>query len=190
MSVFYTGKGDKGKSCVGKTKVDKTGDGMEALGSLDELNSLIGIVKSLGGLNKFKGFQKILHQVQENLFIIQANVGNAVFGLPAQAGGNFKVPRFEKRKISETEEVIDDFERKIKPAKKFIISGSTPLSAWLDYLRAYSRRTERAVLRFNKKSRVSPEILAYLNRLSSLFFAMARMAAKQSGKKEGSPVYR
>lgn len=177
---------------MGKMKVDKTSVGIEALGSLDELNSLIGVVKSLGEFNrfkefqnlKFKGFQEILHQVQENLFIIQANAGNMVFG------GKFKVPEFKKGKVAEIEKTIDDFERKIRPEKKFIISGSTPLSAQLDYLRAFSRRTERAVLHFNKKAPINPEISAYLNRLSSLFFAMARMAAKQSGKKEKSPIYR
>jgi cob(I)alamin adenosyltransferase len=64
------------------------------------------------------------------------------------------------------------------------------LSAWVDVLRTVSRRVERSVLRFNKDQELNPEILAYLNRLSSLFFAIARMESKLSGDKEKHPTYK
>ena len=71
MGLFYTGKGDKGKSIVGKKIIDKTSVEIEALGDLDELNSLLGIVRSSVS---DKAFKRIILSVQENLFIIQANV--------------------------------------------------------------------------------------------------------------------
>lgn len=187
MGLFYTGKGDKGKSFVGKKKIDKTSIEIEALGDLDELNSLLGIVRSSVS-NKI--FKKIILDVQENLFIIQANVAGVFYP-------KFKPPEFKSLKIKELEKIIDNFERKIKPAKKFIIPGASEESAWLDYARAVSRRVERSVLKIAVRRKpyairwtFDPNILAYLNRLSSLFFAMARMAVKRSSKAERYPQYR
>lgn len=181
MPIFYTGKGDKGVSYIGKIKIKKTCLEVEALGYLDELNSLIGLVKS-GKIGS--EFKTILHNVQEALFIIQANVAAVMLD------NKFKVPSFKINKVKEMEKIIDKYERILKPAKKFIISGATPLSAWLDYLRAYSRKVERSVLKIPKAAKLNPEILKYLNRLSSLFFAMARMATRYSGKKETHPQYK
>lgn len=181
MPIFYTGKGDKGVSYIGKIKIKKTCLEVEALGYLDELNSLVGLVKSQKLNSEFK---KILQEVQECLFIIQANVAYIMLAETRQP------PVLLKEKVREMERIIDNYEKRTKPAKKFVISGATPLSAWLDYLRAYSRKTERNVLKIPKVSQLNPEIIRYLNRLSSLFFAMARIATKYSGKKENHPRYR
>lgn len=179
MGIFYTGKGDKGKSIVGKKKIDKTSIEVEALGDLDELNSLLGIVRSSVSNKMFKD---IILSVQENLFIIQANVA-------AFMNSRFRPPVFKKEKITEIEKIINDFEKKIKPARKFVISGITEESGWLDYVRAVSRRAERSIFKHSKKHKTSPTILAYLNRLSSLFFAMARMSVKMSNKIDPNPKY-
>lgn len=180
MSLFYTGKGDKGESFVGGKKFDKSSIEIEMLGDLDELNSLIGLVKNQ---KLSKDFKKILEVIQEDLFIIQANAAAFIFS-------KHKPLLFKKEKIIWLEKIINDFEKKIKPERSFVISGTDEISAWLDLLRAVSRRVERKAVQFSKKRKLSPEILAYLNRLSSLFFAMARMAAKKSGKKEKSPNYK
>lgn len=197
MGLFYTGKGDKGKSIVGKKKIDKTSIEIEALGDLDELNSLLGIVRHR---MLDKRFKEIILDVQENLFIIQANVAGSMLARRSFSGGGvskFKPPEFKDLKIKELEKIIDNLERKIKPAKKFIIPGAMEKSAWLDYARAVSRRAERSVLRFSKNYKLrttdyklDPNILAYLNRLSSLFFALARMIVKESDKSEKYPKYR
>ena len=181
MSIFYTGKGDKGVSHVGKIKVKKTRPEVEALGYLDELNSLAGLVKSQKISLEFK---KILQSIQENLFIIQANIAYIMLNEKRQP------PIFNSGKTKKAEILLDKYEKILKPAKKFVISGATPLSAWLDYIRAYSRRAERSVLRIPTVNKLNPEILRYLNRLSSLLFAMARMATKKAGKKETYPSYR
>lgn len=182
MSLFYTKKGDNCFSHIGKNKVAKTCVEIESLGDLDELNSLLGVIKNQKLSNRFK---KILHQIQENLFIIQANIANLLFGI------KHKAPEFKKSKIVEIEKIMDGFEKKLKPEKGFIIPGANIESAWLDFTRTIVRRTERNIIKMSKgKIKLSPEILIYLNRLSSLLFVMARMAVKQSGQKEKHPAYK
>ncbi len=179
MGLFYTRKGDEGVSHIGKTKVLKTCVEVEVLGQLDELNSMIGVLKSQ---KISKELKNILHQIQENLFIIQANVANLMMG------GNFKTPEFKNLKITETEKIIDKIEKKLKPARGFVISGANQTSSWLDFLRAKSRNVERSVLKIGKTEKLNPGIEAYLNRLSSLLFALARWEAR--GKKEKNPKYK
>lgn len=204
MSIFYTGKGDKGKSYVGKQKVDKTCVEIEALGALDELNSLLGLVKSHDVSKETKAY---LHNAQENLFIIQAHIASKIFRT------KFAPPKFPESAIKEMEKLIRAFEKKIKPARKFVIPGAGSSSAWLDYARAVARRAERSVLLLHKKTlrkapsiqlganqgkhfrygsekKIAPEILAYLNRLSSLLFALARFETKKKKQTEKHPNYK
>lgn len=188
-NMFYTRKGDKGRSYVGKKSISKTCLEVEALGQLDELNSMIGVVKNL---KKSEIWRAPLHGVQENLFIIQSHVANLMLG------GGFKTPRFNSAKVKETEKIIDGIERKLPPLKKFVIPGANLTSAWLDLLRAKSRNVERGVLKVleTRKPNISNisnisdnlDIKSYLNRLSSLFFALARWEAR--GKKEKNPEYK
>jgi cob(I)alamin adenosyltransferase len=185
MGIFYTGTGDKGKSLVGSRKVDKTCIEIEALGDLDELNSLLGLIKSSPELSTHADFKAILHAVQENLFTVQSNVADAM------AKGLYDAPKFSEEKTRQVEKVIEALERKVAPERGFIVTGTHHLASWLDYARAVSRRAERSTLKFAKDyPSFSPAILAYLNRLSSLLFAMARMAAKDSGSTESHPTYR
>lgn len=179
VTIFYTGKGDKGKSYVGKKSISKTCLEIEALGQLDELNSMIGVLKSGKISNKLK---VILHNVQENLFLIQSHVANIMLGQ------GFKVSDFKDLKVKEAEKIIDDIEKRLPPLKKFVISGSNQTSAWLDLLRAKSRNTERSVLKIRRAEQLDQSIKAYLNRLSSLFFALARWEART--KKEEHPGYK
>ena len=186
MGLFYTGKGDGGESAVGNKKIDKTSLEIEAVGDLDELNSLVGLIKAE---NLNEELRNILNTVQENLFIVQANVAEFMFhdenGKP-----KYPAPKFSEEKVKEMENLIDAYEKEVNPDKKFIISGSNKISAWLDYARAVSRRSERRVLSFHRLHPLSPEILAYMNRLSSLFFAMARVEAKRRGGGESHPTYK
>ncbi|OGM96826.1 MAG: ATP:cob(I)alamin adenosyltransferase [Candidatus Yanofskybacteria bacterium RIFCSPHIGHO2_01_FULL_39_44] len=179
MSNFYTRRGDKGKSYVGKKSVSKTCLEIEALGQLDELNSILGVLKTK---KIHKQLQKIIHQVQENLFTIQSHVAAIMLD------SKFKVPEFKVHKVEEIEKIIDEIESSLPPLKKFVISGSNQTSAWLDLLRAKSRNVERSVLKIKKINKLNRDIKAYLNRLSSLFFALARQEARN--KKEHSPSYK
>lgn len=193
MPLFYTRKGDDGRSRIGKKKIYKLNPFVVALGELDKLNSFIGIVKSLPAEASAKAGHKVspflkkqLHQVQEDLFIIQANVSYAMLKEKRTP------PLFSSKKIKNIEQIIDNIEKQLKPVRKFVISGTTHISAWLDYLRALSRSIERAILAVahNRKDQrtINSDILPYLNRLSSLFFALARWEAR--GKKEKHPKYK
>lgn len=182
MPLFYTRKGDKGKSYVGRRSVSKTCLEVEALGQLDELNSMIGVLKA--GVKTSPTLNSTLHQVQEDLFIIQSHVANVMLG------ESFKVPEFKEQKVKAVEKIIDNIESKLPPIKKFIISGANQTSAWLDLMRAKSRNAERTVLKIKKINKLDQNIRNYLNRLSSLFFALARWEAKRSGKKEKNPLYK
>lgn len=179
MPLFYTGNGDRGSSFVGKKKVSKDSLVLETLGELDELNSLLGVLRNIF---RESALSKKLEQIQENLFIIQARVAWSLFP-------KFKAPSLRKEKIFSMEKEIEHIERSINPGRGFIIPGSTVRSAWLDFSRAVSRRAERRVYGLSKNKKLPQEILTYLNRLSSYLYALARLEASFEKKKEHHPSY-
>ena len=184
MTVFYTGKGDDGQSDLGDgKKVDKSCIEIETLNVLDELNSLIGLVKTQP-LPDF--IKEMLDSIQEDLFIIQAHIGSLMFET------KFPPPTFSPDKTKKLEEWSDYFEKKVQPARGFVIPGVTEPSAWLHWLRVVSRRTELSIVHLNKttQGKISPAILAYHNRLSSVFYAMARYLVKEAGQEEKNPQYK
>ena len=182
--MLYTRKGDDGTSSLFKSKDRITKDRpiFEALGGLDELNSLLGVCFAKCKCEKPVLFDvcKIVRTVQHNLFIIQAEIAGAKKSIP-------------ESRIEEMEYIIGEIENYIEKPSSFVIAGTTELSALFDYARAVSRRVERAVLSANtskdKAVKLSPPTLTYLNRLSSLLYALARYSAFQSGNKEDTPVY-
>lgn len=175
---FYTGQGDKGETTLRglAQKVSKTDQRIEALGALDELNSYLGVCKSQANDEKV---ENALHQAQENLFIIQAQLGNL---------GTSDVHRTSDVQILKLEKTIDEFGEFVGPITKFTIAGGEPLSAQLDYARAICRRAERANLAV--KPPLGGSAAKYLNRLSSLLFVLARYANKKAGVFEDHPAYK
>jgi cob(I)alamin adenosyltransferase len=174
--ALYTRKGDKGDTCFfgSKERISKSSPKAEALGDLDEINSLIGFCRAKC---RDSGISGILRQVQEDLFIIQAELGGAD-------------KKISQEKTDYLEGVIDSIEKKLPEIKTFFIPGGLELSALLDFARTVARRAERsAVALSEKKGGVRAESLAYLNRLSSLLYALARLANFKSGEKEDSPSY-
>jgi cob(I)alamin adenosyltransferase len=180
MGLFYTGKGDKGSSHIGKKKYPKDSPIVEALGDLDELNSLLGVVKTQ--VHKPR-LAKKLEGVQENLFIIQARIAWLMYP-------KFPSPQMTDEKIRAMEQEIDSIEKKVKPERGFVISGSDSIASWLDMLRAVSRRVERRVVKLHKTQPLPQEILTYLNRLSSYLYALARAEVAAKKIKESRPTYK
>jgi len=180
--MLYTRKGDKGYTSFfgSKKRTSKTSCQTEALGALDEINTLLGVCRAKAGDTdiqiKGKSIQSILEKTQQNLFIIQAAV----------AGANKKLA---KHKIEEVEDIIDFIEKELPPITTFFLPGGTEFSAQLDYARAVSRRAERRVVEQSKHADISPEILQYLNRLSSLLYALVRIVNSVAGTKETPPTY-
>lgn len=179
MGFFYTGKGDTGASYIGKKKYSKDSLLVEALGDLDELNSLLGVVKTQ--IHK-RNLVKKLEGVQENLFIIQARIAWLMYP-------KFPSPQMTEDKIKAMEQEIDSIEKKIKPERGFVISGSDGVASWLDMLRAVSRRVERRVVKLHRARTLPKEIITYLNRLSSYLYALARAEIAVKKIKESHPKY-
>jgi cob(I)alamin adenosyltransferase len=178
MALFYTGKGDRGESLVGKKKYPKDSPIIETLGDLDELNCLLGVIRATAE----KSLREKLFLVQENLFIIQARVAWLMFK-------KFESPQITEQKIRVMEKEIEQVEKKIKPKRRFIIPGEHEQAAWLDLARAVSRRAERSAVSLNKKHRLPQELLTYLNRLSSYLYALARLEIAKNKTKEKKPLY-
>ena len=184
--MLYTRKGDDGKTgtfgC--DQRISKSSAIAEALGSLDEINSFLGICKVLSEREKFSladgtPFAQIIHEAQKNLFIIQAEV----------AGSKMSIT---EEKVKEIEKIIDNIEQELPPIKSFFISGGTKPAAFFDIARTIARRAERRVVQVaeEKDVVVSVHTLSYLNRLSSLLYALARLSNHKSGIKEDSPDYK
>ncbi len=182
--ALFTGKGDDGKT---KTfgcdqRISKSSAIAEALGALDETNSFLGLVKVEAAGSKFefegKSFENIVHSIQENLFIIQAEI----------AGANKAI---SGEKIKDIERIINAIEKELPPIKTFFISGGTRLASLFDISRTFVRRAERRVVGVSEEDmqKVSPETLVYLNRLSSLLYALARLSNHFSGINESAPSY-
>ncbi|OGN33876.1 MAG: ATP:cob(I)alamin adenosyltransferase [Candidatus Wildermuthbacteria bacterium RIFCSPHIGHO2_01_FULL_48_25] len=180
MPLFYTGKGDKGSSSIGKKRIPKDNPIVCALGDLDELNSFVGFARAF---LKNKTLSKKLERVQQDLFIIQAET--AWFLYP-----KFKAPKLKEERIRAVEKEIDEMERKIQPERSFVLPGSNTSSALLHVLRSVARRSERSMFIVSKKKKVSKEVLTYLNRLSSYLYALARMEAHGKKIKETKPTYK
>jgi len=180
MGFFYTGKGDKGVSNVGTKKVPKDSPIIEALGDCDELNSLLGVVRSSVADRELN---RKLVSVQENLFIIQARIAWLMFP-------EHDSPQMTEEKIRAMEKEIEKMEEEIAPERGFIIPGENTTASWLDFTRAVSRRVERSVVKVNKEHKLPEELLTYLNRLSSYLYALARLEISRTKTKEKKPTYK
>lgn len=176
MSLF-TGKGDDGTTykfgC--DQRFSKSDSLAEALGTLDEVNSYLGVVK-VNTDDRF--FIDILDEIQQNLFIIQAQV----------AGADKKIDNDKVEKMSEK---INNIEKELPPITTFFVSGGCELSSHLDFARTIARRAERRVVKVvdEKIVKLDTQTLAYLNRLSSMVYALARLANHKSGVEEEKPTY-
>lgn len=184
--ALFTGKGDQGTTKVFDTekgiRITKGSLISEALGSLDECNSFLGLckVESAKQETSFDGqsFEDIVHRVQENLFTIQAELAGAE-KTTAEA------------KLREAEEIINAIEKELPPITTFFISGGTELAARFDVARTLARKAERRVVKVVDAGdrKMGEWSLAYLNRLSSLLYALARLTNAKSGIVEKSPSY-
>jgi len=184
--AFYTGKGDGGTTKLFDTpsgqRVTKTSPVFEALGMLDELNGLTGWCKA-GCPEDFEVVGRpgktILRDVQDHLFTIQAEVA----GAPGKS-----VPHQSVERLGE---LIKAIEGSLPPVTSFLVPGAIEFSARLDITRAVSRRVERRLVGLDESGEraVSASSRAYANRLSSLFYALTRLANNKEGAEESPPAY-
>ncbi|MDO8593652.1 MAG: cob(I)yrinic acid a,c-diamide adenosyltransferase [bacterium] len=177
--ALFTGKGDNGTTTAfgcNQQRISKSSELPEALGALDELNAYLGFVKMRA--TESPRIAGTIREIQESLFIIQAET----------AGADKKLKEDSVEKVSG---VVNEIEKEIPPVKGFSIAGGTELSAMLDVARTLARRAERRIIAVKEMNLrdLSPETMAYMNRLSSLLFALARLANHQAGVQEENPKY-
>ena len=183
INKVYTRTGDEGDTgLIGGRRVSKEHPRIEAYGTVDELNSVIGLCRSfLAQKKRSKHRDKldlILEATQQRLF----DIGSELATLPGdEYEGQVKV---SAEKTHWMEEVIDLMNDDLDPLKSFILPGGTPLNAFLHQARTVCRRTERAVLRLHRDEEVSSEIRTFLNRLSDFLFVCGRWVTVTLGEEE------
>ena len=175
MVKIYTRKGDEGTtSLYSGERVLKTDPIIEAVGTLDELQSHIGVLKTISNcphwvLNDLEKIQRTLIDISSNLATTEGTRKN-----------NLKI---EADLTTWLEETIDRLTEDLTPLTKFILQGTDNINAQAHVCRSVSRKAERRVLEI-KNEDVDPNILSYLNRLSDYFFTLARWFSNYSDRKE------
>ncbi|MFN8254748.1 MAG: cob(I)yrinic acid a,c-diamide adenosyltransferase [Bacteroidales bacterium] len=166
---IYTKKGDKGKtSLLSGTKVLKSNPRIEAYGTVDELNSFIGMLRSSASrLNQ----DNVLELIQNQLF----NIGSQL--AMDKANTAIKLPEININDIERIENEIDEMDASLPELKSFIIPGGSMPVAMAHVCRSVCRRAERLCVKLSEKEKVNELIIIYLNRLSDFFFVLARKIA-------------
>ena len=160
MPLYYTGAGDKGDTGLfGGSRVSKASARIEAIGAVDELQAWLGVCRAE---IKDKSVNSLLHSIQEDLFTVNSDLANP------------EGKRVNSEMIKELEKRIDDIAKELKPLRRFIFPSGSGGSAWLHACRAVCRRVERRVVALQQSGHVNEHAKAYLNRLSSLLFVLAR----------------
>jgi len=159
-------------SLFGGMRVKKNNPRVEAYGTVDELNSVLGVAKSVSKNDKIN---KIIQDVQNLLFTLGADLATPL-GLESS-----KLKRIRDEDIKLIENFIDELEMELEPLKNFILPGGTLLSSVLHLARTVCRRAERRIISLSDVERINDKVIPFVNRLSDLFFVLARYANKVEG---------
>lgn len=168
---IYTKTGDHGKtSLIGGTKVSKSHIRIDSYGTVDELNSWVGVVSD--HLDDFST-QQILKEVQDRLFTI-----GSTLACDPEKEPKLKLPDLEEKDVELLEKEIDKMNESLLPMKSFILPGGAPVISFAHVARCVCRRAERICVAMQDEGmEIEPVILKYLNRLSDYLFVVARYAA-------------
>lgn len=174
---IYTRTGDSGTTAIhGGIRVPKTDIRIEANGCIDELNVAVGAIRT--SLQYDHEWQTLLKNIQLNLMTSMSLVAT-------RSDMREKNPNsLPQDLVASIEKRIDDINAKCSPTDSFILPGGTPLASALHLARVSARNAERQLWRLHEADPVPSDILKYLNRLSDLFFIMARFELQQSEYKE------
>lgn len=165
---IYTKSGDRGDtSLFGGQRVPKDAMRIEAYGTVDELNSVLGIVRADG---PGRDLDAILGNIQDQLFVLGADLATP------RSMERKGLRRIGAKEAEFIEETIDRIEHELKPLKSFILPGGCPVAARLHFARTVCRRAERVVVRLSRNEDIGDDCMVYLNRLSDLLFVLARFA--------------
>ncbi|MDE1850668.1 MAG: cob(I)yrinic acid a,c-diamide adenosyltransferase [Candidatus Micrarchaeota archaeon] len=180
MTTYYTGKGDKGStSIMGGASLPKGDILIEAIGDVDELNSAIGVALFY---TRDDELRLELRSIQNELF----SIGALLSAVEAKEFGKAKV---EKKQIERLEKSIQRMGSTMPELTKFVLPAGSEEASHLHLARSIARRAERHVASASQKYKINPDVLAYLNRLSSFLFASALYLNHKNGVSESNPIY-
>ncbi|BCS94095.1 cob(I)yrinic acid a,c-diamide adenosyltransferase [Metallosphaera javensis (ex Sakai et al. 2022)] len=161
---WYTGTGDSGLTRIPSIgQVWKDDKLVEALGNLDELNSVLGVVASL-----YPRLRELIHDIQRDIFEISSEIAGFSMGF-----GKYKVEKIEK--------LIEVYGNQLDPLKNFVLPGGHIASSFLHLARSVCRRAERSVVSLYRENITKEDHVIYLNRLSSLLFVLGLWVNKETG---------
>lgn len=174
---IYTKRGDSGNtSLFGGQRVSKSAERIKAYGTVDELNSFVGLATSYDISDRGK---KYLHKLQKLLFVLGAD-------LATPPSSKTRINRISQENIDWLEKAIDAMEEELEPLKNFILPGGAQSGATLHTARTICRRAERAAVACQESDTISELCIKFLNRLSDFLFVLARYENKQAGIREES----
>jgi cob(I)alamin adenosyltransferase len=177
INRVYTRAGDDGTTAlVGGQRVPKDSLRIEAYGTIDELNSTIGVAVAS---NLSPRLAEPLETIQQVLF----NLGSRLALDPSDAD-RIQLPGVAKEHVARLEAWIDEWNETLPDLKSFILPGGSVASAQLHVARTVCRRAERVILALHREQPVEPEVIAYVNRLSDLLFVAARAENVDKGETE------
>ena len=184
ITKVYTRIGDKGETgLVGGKRVPKDSPRIDAYGTIDELNSIVGLARVFNEENLDAGeahqfLDGVLCQIQDELF----DLGSELATPPEffQEG----MYRVSEKEIERIEKLIDQCQKDLEPLKSFILPGGGRVGAYLHQCRTVCRRAEREILRLSRGEEINHNVIKYMNRLSDLFFVLSRWISKQTGEQE------
>ncbi len=184
ITRVYTRTGDRGEtSLVGGKRVPKDSPRIDAYGTIDELNSIIGLARVFNEENLEAGeahhfLDDVLCKIQDELF----DLGSELATPPESfQQGMFRISQTEIKNI---EKLIDKCQENLQPLESFILPGGGRVGAYLHQCRTVCRRAEREILRLSRQETISEWPLKYVNRLSDLFFVLSRWISKETGERE------
>ena len=177
INRVYTRQGDQGQtSLAGGQRVAKDAPRIEAYGTVDELNSWVGVARATAAADStVADLAGILLRVQHELF----NLGSILATLPEDV--HPRQARITDVEIARLETEMDRMNEDLEPLRSFVLPGGTRLNAELHVCRTVCRRAERRVIALARAENVPPEAVQYLNRLSDAFFVWSRCARRRSG---------
>jgi len=176
---IYTGRGDEGMTDLrDMSRIPKTSPRIEAYGTVDEVNSLIGLTRPSG----YDDVDERLERIQNHLHIIQADFAN-----PDETDA--ESPHIEEHHVEKLEGWMDRFDEELEPLQSFILPGGSDIGARLHHARSVCRRAERRAVALAADEPINDAAVAYLNRLSDALFVFARVLNEREGIPEEAPEY-
>jgi cob(I)alamin adenosyltransferase len=176
---IYTRTGDRGETALfGGGRVPKDHPRVAAYGDVDELNSVIGIIRAT---DPAALFDPLLESIQRDLFSIGGYLATPD---PERVKKALEKAALSPERVGEFERAMDDAERELPPLKAFVLPAGSPKASALHLARTVCRRAERSVVHLAQSAEVPGLFLIYLNRLSDLLFTLARLANHRAGVKD------